>query len=86
MIAFAFTLAQFVVPVFGPAPANGIVEWPFPVGVVAWLVLAALLGTLLGILREYAGGKRRQPAGPAPGIVEGRGSGHMHRLAVRRAA
>ncbi len=86
MFSFTFALAQFVVPVFGPAPATGVVGWPFPVGVVAWLILAALLGTLLGMLREYAGGKRRQSAGPAPGMVGRRRPAHIHRLAVRRAA
>lgn len=38
--------------VLAAAPTGGIVVWPFGLAVFVWLVTAALVGTLLGILRE----------------------------------
>jgi len=73
-----FMLAQFVVPVSGAVLADGIVGWPLPVRVVAWFVLAALLGTLLGLLRECAASR---PVRGTPRKVR-----QLHRLKpVRRA-
>jgi len=46
------TTAIGAAPSFAAALPTGIVSWEDAGGVAVWFVLAALVGTLLGILRE----------------------------------
>jgi hypothetical protein len=52
--------AMTAVPDLGPALPTGVVSWGDAGGIAVWFVFAALVGTLLGILRE-----RTSPHGPS---------------------
>ena len=56
MFAIPQLVAAPLVPLAAQAPASGIVSWPIGLQVAVWLVLAALVGTALGILRERVSG------------------------------
>ena len=51
--------------VWSADPLAGVVTWG-TAGVCAWFLVAALVGSLLGILREYDRPKRRVPQSPDP--------------------
>jgi hypothetical protein len=53
-------LAQYVLSAAAP---DAVIGWPFSVSVVLWLLLAALVGTLLALLHERAS---TEPAPKAP--------------------
>jgi hypothetical protein len=57
MFAISQLVAQPLAPFVAQVPAAGVVSWPIGLQVAAWLVLAALVGTALGILREHTSGR-----------------------------
>jgi hypothetical protein len=56
MFAIPQLAAAPLVPFAAQAPAAGVLSWPMGLQVAVWLVLAALVGTALGILRERVSG------------------------------
>jgi hypothetical protein len=56
MFAIPQLAAAPFVPFAAQAPAAGVVTWPMGLQVAVWLVLAALVGTALGILRDRVAG------------------------------
>lgn len=59
-------MLPFPVPVSGVA--EGIVDWPHAGALVLWFLVVALVGSLLGLLKERADGRlpSNGPATPKP--------------------
>ena len=77
-----FILPQFfaipVPPLLAAAPAGGMVlVWPSVLAICVWLVSAALVGTLLGMLREHTAGPSRRS------VPEHGPNGHEAHLGLR---
>ncbi|MFQ5666966.1 MAG: hypothetical protein ACE5I7_11110 [Candidatus Binatia bacterium] len=54
-----FALPQML-EIPGLTIAGGIMEWPWLGALFAWLLVAALVGSALALLRDYTGGVARQ--------------------------